>query len=355
MFADNMSKRAATELDVDPKRPRLSASPVHSTGEAVVDSVAETTASSAPGTTNNAVPTGRTDTAVVAAVPPASSTADVPASSAATASSTDVAPIQVSTTEAATTQGITAAPEPTQAPQVIYSPPVDLVYAAIGSLTEAEAKSNLFTLVQYHPEFAHQLVSLHAFRQAEEARRLAAAPPRSFDYLSKSCWHAMNMTHLRKRGSQRFESAADVMYDDLEPAIQTILRGCLREHPTPGTRANGLETLRKISKSVLLCDVDEIRRELMNGLGAPGALAGAMVQILQAMGPEEIERFSASQTAEGIRWVDQAMAEYSAEDYTKVIDLIFGPEDADESDQRKGQADGASIAGSRPEQAIVLA
>ena len=78
--------------------------------------------------------------------------------------------------------------------------------------------------------------------------------------------------------------------DELESARTSILE---RAHANSKweTRRNALEVLRKISKSIMLCDEQVIRHELMKDGMELGYFAEAMAGLAKGMTEEERERY----------------------------------------------------------------
>lgn len=81
----------------------------------------------------------------------------------------------------------------------------------------------------------------------------------NFDSFSKECWHA-----LYKNSGLKSSHQYDRMDDVLEPLSRA--RDTIMMKATPDTRwetrRNGLETMRKICKSIMLCDEQLIQHEI---------------------------------------------------------------------------------------------
>jgi hypothetical protein len=122
-----------------------------------------------------------------------------------------------------------------------------------------------------------------------EAAKRAAAPPVNFDHYSKSCWYTLNKTYSRMRPSQQFMMVGDIS-SELDDARDRIL-----EQAGPDTkfetRRNALEVFRKISKSIMLCNEQQIRHEVMKDGQTLGAYADGMIQLANGMTVEERERY----------------------------------------------------------------
>nr|XP_018262974.1 uncharacterized protein I303_04464 [Kwoniella dejecticola CBS 10117]OBR85132.1 hypothetical protein I303_04464 [Kwoniella dejecticola CBS 10117] len=150
------------------------------------------------------------------------------------------------------------------------------------------------------------------------------APARNFDHLSKSCWKELNITHKRLSLSQQYQISGEVS-EVLESACGTILKG-VTESPRYESKLSGLETLRKISKSILLCDLGQIRHEIMGGGSQTiDVISNAMVSILNTLNDGEREKFGQEEELiKGIKWVNNEMERYSIEEYAKVVAILDG-------------------------------
>ncbi|WWC61973.1 uncharacterized protein I303_104559 [Kwoniella dejecticola CBS 10117] len=111
----------------------------------------------------------------------------------------------------------------------------------------------------------------------------------------------------------------------LESACGTILKG-VTESPRYESKLSGLETLRKISKSILLCDLGQIRHEIMGGGSQTiDVISNAMVSILNTLNDGEREKFGQEEELiKGIKWVNNEMERYSIEEYAKVVAILDG-------------------------------
>ena len=121
--------------------------------------------------------------------------------------------------------------------------------------------------------------------------KLAAQPPVDFDHYSKSCWYTLNKKYARLAPSQQYELVGDIM-GELSDARTSIM-----EEAGPATRfetrRNALEVLRKISKSVMLCQEREIRHELMKDGVELGEFAESMLKLARGMTRNEREKYRA--------------------------------------------------------------
>lgn len=124
---------------------------------------------------------------------------------------------------------------------------------------------------------------------SEHLANLARKPPADFDILSKNCWYALNSQYARFSDSKQCDAIGDVI-GTLSDAREEVLKEA-GEGERWETRRNGLDVLRKISKSVMLCELQQIQHELMKSGEELGAFAQAMIEIASAMSEEERARY----------------------------------------------------------------
>jgi hypothetical protein len=106
----------------------------------------------------------------------------------------------------------------------------------------------------------------------------------------------MNSKHKRLKSSQQFERMGDVMAilrRSREEIVERAERGTRWE-----TRRNALETLRRICKSVMLCDEQLIRHELMKDGVVLAEFMGDMIVLAQGMTESEKERYDEAASLE---------------------------------------------------------
>jgi hypothetical protein len=141
-------------------------------------------------------------------------------------------------------------------------------------------------------QICHDAPSLSKFVHEAHQTRLAAErakPAVNFDSYSRECWNTLNKKYKRMSGSKQYEMVGDIC-DELESAREAIL-----EKAGPNTkwetRRNALEVLRKISKSIMLCDEQVIRHEIMKDGIELGYFAEAMTKLAQEMTEQERDRY----------------------------------------------------------------
>ncbi|EKD21796.1 uncharacterized protein L3040_005304 [Drepanopeziza brunnea f. sp. 'multigermtubi'] len=179
------------------------------------------------------------------------------------------------------------------------------LWSQILSLPHPTTQSLLYQICHANPNLAAFVQSAHNARLAEEAAR----PPVNFDHYSRDCWYTMNKKYKRLSCSKQFEMMGDIcqVLDESREAIVAAAGPDVRWE----TRRNALEVLRKICKSIALCDEPQIRHELTKDGFMLGQFADSMQELARGMNEEEKERYK----AEGL--------------YEKLVDLSndCGPDD----------------------------
>ncbi|KAG4432274.1 hypothetical protein IFR05_012241 [Cadophora sp. M221] len=166
------------------------------------------------------------------------------------------------------------------------------------TLTGAEHKINVTRTIHALDIAALREIAIHAYLttpkiadhiDSKYAAKTAAKPPapaKNFDAYSKECWHALNTQHKRLKSSKKFEATGEVL-----AVLEDNRKNFIKEAGPDTvwqTRRNALEVLRKICKSIVLCDVQVIRHELMKDGVVLGEFMGTMCKI--ARGFSEVER-----------------------------------------------------------------
>lgn len=103
-------------------------------------------------------------------------------------------------------------------------------------------------------------------------------------------------------GSHQYDKAFDVQ-SEIEHYIKTIRQECIG-HASLGTKMNGLETLRKIGKTIALSQGDVIAHEVKKGFQGASCLDEAITKIVESMNGEEGEELRWSGEVEG-EWFDK--------------------------------------------------
>lgn len=173
-------------------------------------------------------------------------------------------------------------PSPNKKSRVADTTPL---WEMITGLQPLEISTILYNICSENPSLTDAVRSAHAARLAEERKR----PPAKFESISKDCWHTLNTKYKHMHPSKQFDVMGDID-DVLNRSIASVLKKSGPETRWE-TRRNALEVLRKISKSIMLCDAQQIRHELMKDNVMLTSFAEAMLGLAQAMTAQERERY----------------------------------------------------------------
>ena len=155
-------------------------------------------------------------------------------------------------------------------------PPSTVDFASLIKIFPAATTNMLLaTAAQIYPDIAALINTEHNRLTIIERARII-----DFDYLSKSAWRALNGTYNRMSGSDQYQSTGEALAT-VEGCIKTILRKC-PIHANFGTKRNGLETLRKIGKSICLAN-DTIGREVQIHFQYSDLLEKTILEIVEGM------------------------------------------------------------------------
>lgn len=121
--------------------------------------------------------------------------------------------------------------------------------------------------------------------KAKAAGKVVEQPP-NFDSRSKECWHALNTEYKRLKPSQQVMKVGSVVRVLKEGREDIVARADIARPTRWETRRNALETMRKICKSVVLCDLPVIKKEIVNG-EVLGEFMGDMVKLAVNMTKRE--------------------------------------------------------------------
>ncbi|KAJ5375926.1 hypothetical protein N7509_012812 [Penicillium cosmopolitanum] len=125
---------------------------------------------------------------------------------------------------------------------------------------------------------------LNAIQSAQDERRNRVI---DFDYHSKSIWKTINVTYRSMKGSRQYDIAFDVA-GEISSTISSIAARCV-EFPNPRNRRSGLETLRKIGKTICLSSNDTLGHEVQQQFQSDPCLENAMCDIVSEMSAQEKE------------------------------------------------------------------
>jgi hypothetical protein len=224
------------------------------------------------------------------------------------------------------------------------------LWEMITKLDATTIRSLLHHFCTQDPSLAAHVESAHRSRLAQEATK----PPIEFDHYSKSCWHALNSQYRGMRSSKQFEAMGDII-GTLDSSRRAIMKAA-----TPDTRfetrRNALEVLRKISKSVMLCDEQQIRHEIMKDGITLGEFADSMVELAGGMTVEERERYKKEGLYEKLVDLQNECDDVDMEGLQEVYAIFDGEGDeegdGDENEDGSGSesSDAPEFLESRPKQ-----
>lgn len=169
-------------------------------------------------------------------------------------------------------------------PSDLQDLPIDLskITKVVGSLPPSSVANLLSIAATVYPHLATLVQN--------EADRLAAAERAKvvdFDYLSKSAWRTLNVSYARMKDSHAYEMSGEAS-EDIEGCFSTIEKQC-PENASFKTKANALETLRKIAKSICM-STGVIPREIRKDYHYGGSLVPLMLKIVDSLEEKETEK-----------------------------------------------------------------
>ena len=143
-------------------------------------------------------------------------------------------------------------------------------------------------------------------------------------------------------GSRQYDMAGEVQAQ-VQDCIQTIRKGC-SGYASFGTKKNGLETLRKIGKTICLSGGDVMGHEVQKDFQGESVLEEAMLEIVEGMVPVEVDELVLGGEPAG-EWFGKVVElERLAEGYGlfeglgDLIRLLNGSEE-DEGDGEEGSGE----------------
>ncbi|TVY93520.1 hypothetical protein LAWI1_G002990 [Lachnellula willkommii] len=141
-------------------------------------------------------------------------------------------------------------------------------------------------------EICMQNPTASAFVQSADTARLAEEsnkPPVNFDSYSKDCWHTLNTKYQRLSDGKQYQAMGDI-YSVLSDSREAIMRKAGPDTKW-GTRRNALEVLRKICKSIVLCNEQQIRHEILKDGYVLMGFTDSMLELATAMSQEERDEY----------------------------------------------------------------
>lgn len=181
------------------------------------------------------------------------------------------------------------------------------LYVGLESCTRDELLHCIKETVQFHPKTIPWLHKSYKgiLADREEAAQLSGKVI-DFDHYSKSCWRALFKDGKDMRPDERVRYAEYVV-SEIYDAISTIEHHAILAQRWETFRS-ALETYRKISKSLIICPLEEIRAGVMAS-HIPRALAIAINNVLV-----RVEMIDEDELEEGLLW---SVEHYKAEGYAR--------------------------------------
>ena len=139
------------------------------------------------------------------------------------------------------------------------------------------------------PEVECMVKEKYAEFVKEKTAKKAREQPLNFDSKSKACWHALNTQNKRLKPSQQYQRVGEV-FTVLSENRKDIMKKADKTTRWE-TRRNALETLRKICKSIMLCDEQVIKHEVMNDGVTLAEFVKDMVTLADGMTERERRRY----------------------------------------------------------------
>lgn len=111
----------------------------------------------------------------------------------------------------------------------------------------------------------------------------------NFDHHSRNVWHSINTKYASMRDSKQYDISGQVI-DGIEASIESIAAKAGVERASFGTKSYGIQTLRKVGKTICMSGSDVIGHEVQRYFQHDTTLEAAMLDILRVMSAEERER-----------------------------------------------------------------
>jgi hypothetical protein len=185
----------------------------------------------------------------------------------------------------------------------------------------------LYAICHEDPKYAAVVQSSYKTFLAKEASK----PPVNFDHYSKECWYTLNKKYARLSCSAQCDMAGEI------ESILVDAKNSILEEAGPDTRfetrRNALDVLRKICKSVMLCDERQIRHELMKDGVLLGEFANAMLKFAKGMTEEERERYKEEGLYEKLVDLQTECESIDMEGLAEVYAVFDGDAEDDEGDE----------------------
>ncbi|KAJ5565398.1 hypothetical protein N7513_001640 [Penicillium frequentans] len=184
-----------------------------------------------------------------------------------------------------------------------------------------------------HPDVNTMVTAAINSMMEERKKRIV-----DFDQYSKSIWSAINVRHSSKKGSKQYDLSFDVA-SEVSSTISHIANQCA-EFSNPRTRLNGLETLRKIGKTICLSSNDTLGHEVQKQFQSDPSLENAMHDIVSEMSPAEREVVMNGPLWQKLDELEQLANDYCVfEGLHAVMDLIQGEGGNDAGEEEESEDD----------------
>ncbi|TVY36766.1 hypothetical protein LSUB1_G004128 [Lachnellula subtilissima] len=163
--------------------------------------------------------------------------------------------------------------------------PNKALWDQICKLSPQTTQNVLYEICMQNPAASAFVQSADTARLAEESNK----PSVNFDSYSKSCWHTLNTDYKRLSGSKQYEAMGDI-YSVLSNSREAIMKKAGPDTKW-GTRRNALEVLRKICKSIVLCNEQQIRHEILKDGYVLMGFTDSMLELAMSMSQEERDEY----------------------------------------------------------------
>ena len=203
--------------------------------------------------------------------------------------------------------------------------PIEDYQSWVSSLPQETVEKLLVQAARTHPDIEGLLRNeVDQLIQRNRARVI------SFDHLSKSAWHTINQRG--GSGTQQYEGSFDA-YWSVVANIKTIEEGC-PDHASFGTKKNGLETLRKIGKSICLGNNDTLGHEVRKQFQSNEDLSDTMLKILDSLSDDELNEVSQSDWGNKLEELVKLANDYCL--FNGSLDNVLRTLDGEESSEDEG-------------------
>ncbi|TVY73443.1 hypothetical protein LSUE1_G005989 [Lachnellula suecica] len=219
--------------------------------------------------------------------------------------------------------------------------PSKALWDQICKLPPQTAQRVLYEMCIQNPTASAIVHSAHTSRLAEEANK----PPVNFDFYSKECWHTLNTKYKRLCSSKQFDVMGDI-YSQLSESREAIMeqagpdakwqtrRNALVLISQAITSVSGREVLRKICKSIVLCNEQQIRHGILKDGYIMMQFTDSMLEL--ATGMTEYERTTYKEEGLYEKLMDLQGDcddwETDLEGLREIYDLFDGAEEGDEEE-----------------------